>query len=211
MISIFDWQYGHNWYSTANALKKASDKIREAYLQAYNEIRVPVRSSFGGTPAKIDLSKLSDTDQYKIAMLLMGYSMENIFRGIIVCTMWLRDPKSVDFPDFGVLSAPSSVKGTDIHLAEHGLRRLTDAADMNITFGPEEKDTMDYLDDFITWAGRYPTPKRHDPSDPNGIKNFLKTSEPIEYPYQKIDSLYQKSMEELIRVCMLQKDKLSGP
>lgn len=75
MENIFDWHYGRNWYNTAKALKRASDKIREAYLEAYNQISVPVRSSFSGTPAKIDGSKLTDMDQYPIAMMLMGYTI----------------------------------------------------------------------------------------------------------------------------------------
>ena len=207
MVNVFSWQDGRNWYSTAKALKKASDKAREAYLEAYNKISVPVRLSFCGTKEKIKFSDLSDLDQYPIAMLLMGYSMENIFKGIIICSMWLNNPKSVDFQNFDDLNAPSKYNGQGIHLAEHGLRRLTNAKDMNLDFNPEEKKTMDYLNDFVIWAGRYPTPKEQNQNDPNGVKYFLKKSEPIEYPYQKIDSLYQKSMEELVRVCMQQRDK----
>lgn len=206
MENIFEWRYGRNWYSTAKALKKASDKIREAYLVAYNQVNVPVRSSFSGTPAKIDGSKLADLDQYPIAMLLMGYAMENIFRGIIICDMWLEDPESVSAPNFADLLVP--VKGgTTMPILKHNLRRLIAVKGMtNIKFEEPEKTMMDTLDMFIKWGGRYPTPKESDPSDPFGLKRL----EPIEYPYQTLDSLYQKSMEELIRVCMLQGDRLSG-
>jgi len=66
---------------------------------------------------------------------------------------------------------------------------------------------MDTLDMFIIWGGRYATPKEFDPSDPSGLKHRL---EPIEYPYQALDSLYQKSMEKLIELCKRQGEKISG-
>ena len=58
---------------------------------------------------------------------------------------------------------------------------------------------------FIRWGGRYATPKEHDPTDPHGLKRI----EPIKYPYQALDSLYVKAMDELVRLCRLQGDKLS--
>lgn len=205
MDNIFDWHYGNNWYIAAKALKKASDKIQETYLEAYNHISVPVRSSLSGTPAKIDGSKLADLDQYPIAMMLMGYTMENIFRGIIITEMWLENSKLLNVTDYAELSVPFK-DGTNVPIMKHGLRRLLDTnAMMNIKFDDQEKDMMDSLDMFITWGGRYATPKKSDPSDPFGLKRL----EPIKYPYQVLDSIYLKSMEELIRVCKLQVDKLS--
>jgi hypothetical protein len=205
------WQNGANWYNMAKALKKASDKIREAYLVAYRNVDIgkQVHPVPGGFKVNIDTTKLDidDLDQYPVAMLLMGYAMENIFKGIIVCGMWLEDPKSVDMADFDELDVPVKGSTQTMHLMEHGLRRLLDSkAMMNIKFDDPEKDMMDTLDIFIRWGGRYATPKEYDPADPLGLKRL----EPIEYPYQALDSLYVKSMEELIKLCKLQGDKLSG-
>ena len=147
-------------------------------------------------------------DQYPIAMMLMGYTIENIFRGIIITKMGLDDPQSklLNVTNFVELLVPFK-DGTTKPLMMHGLRRLLDTkALMNIRFDDPEKDMMDTLDMFIIWGGRYAAPKKSDPSDPFN----LKLSEPIEYPYQVLDSIYQKSMEELIRVCMQQVDELSG-
>lgn len=122
--------------------------------------------------------------------------------------MWLDDPKSklLNVTDFAGLLIPFK-DGTPLPLMMHGLRRLLNTkALMNIRFYDPEKDMMDTLDMFIIWGGRYAAPKKSDPKDPFN----LKLSEPIKYPYQVLDSIYQKSMEELIRVCMLQVDKLSG-
>ncbi len=203
------WQNCANWYHMAMALKKASDKIREAYLVAYRNLNLGkhVSSVPGGIKIDVDMTKLdiSDRDQYPVAMLLMGYAMENIFRGTIICEMWLEDPKSVNVTDFVDLKIP--VKGSTecMPLMKHGLRRLLAAKAMNVEFDEKETDMMDTLDMFINWAGRYATPKEYDPSDPSGLKRL----EPIEYPYQALDSLYFKTMEKLVTLCKRQGDKLS--
>jgi len=199
-MSNFDfnsWQNGDNWYNTAKALKKAHDKIREAFLVAYHNMDMGKHVSSGSEGIKVDIDmtkvNIDDLDQYPVSMLLLGYTMENLFRGILICDMWLKDPKSITVTDFADLKVPAS--GTMLPLMKHGLRRLLAADGMNIMFSEEEKSMMDYLDTFINWAGRYATPKEFDPSDPSGIKHRL---EPIKYPYQDLDSLYLKSMEKLV-------------
>ena len=200
-----------NWYNKAKALKKAADMIRETYLVAYRNLDRGkcVRPVPGGVRVIVDMTKLDidDLDQYPIAMLLMGYAMENIFRGIIITEMWLRDPKSVEVMNFADLQAPSKSSTSGyMPLIRHGLRRLLATDDMNVVFTDEEKDTMDKLDMFIVWGGRYAIPKEFDPSDPQGLKCL----EPLEYPYQVLDSLYVKGMEKLIELCKRQGEKHSG-
>jgi hypothetical protein len=210
-MSDFDfnsWLNGANWYNEAKALKRAHDKIREAYLVACRNLDVgkSVRASPGRIEVKVYATALDidDLDQYPISMLLLGYAMENIFRGILICDKWLKDPESITVTDFADLTV--SAHGTDLPLMKHGLRRLLAADGMNIRFSEEEKKMMDYLDKFITWAGRYATPKEIDPEDPSGIKAKL---EPIKYPFQNLDSLYVKSIEKLEELCRLQGEKLS--
>lgn len=207
-MSDFDfssWQNGANWYHEAKALKKAHDKIRETYLVAYNTLNLGKHTDASGTVVTVDLTRLhiDDIDQYPISMLLLGYAMENIFRGILICDKWLKDPESITVTDFADLTVPAH--GTDLPLMRHGLRRLLAADGMNIRFSDEEKKMMDYLDKYITWAGRYATPKEIDPADPSGIKYKL---EPIKYPFQDLDSLYVKSMEKLVELCQQQGEKI---
>jgi hypothetical protein len=205
------WQNCANWYNKAKALKRASDKIREDYLVAYRNMNIGKhvsRDANGTIKVDIDMTKLDieDLDQYSIAMLLMGYTMENIFRGIIVTAMWLEDPKKVNsVTNFADLAVP--VKGgTTLPILKHNLRRLLNAIGIiDIDFDESEKTMMDTLDMFIKHGGRYATPKEYDPSDPFGLSRL----EPIEYPYQALDSLYQKSMEKLIELCKKQGEKSS--
>ena len=200
-----------NWLNRAKALKKAADKILETYLVARRNLDRgnSVRPVPGGVRVIVDMTKLDidDLDQYPIAMLLMGYAMENIFKGIIITEMWLRDPKSVAVTNFADLQAPSKSSTSGyMPLIRHGLRRLLATDDMNVVFTDEEKDTMDKLDMFIVWGGRYAIPKEFDPSDPQGLKCL----EPLEYPYQVLDSLYVKGMEKLVELCKRQGEKPSG-
>ena len=205
------WQNCANWYNMAEALKKASNKIREAYLEAYRNLNIGKSVSVtpeGNVKIYADITKMDidDLDQFPIAMLLMGYAIENIFKGIIICGMWLEDPKLVDYANLVDLQVP--VKGSDekMGIIKHELVTLLAAKHMTLNFLDEEKAMMDKLVMFVKWGGRYPTPKEFDPIDPFGLGRF----EPIEYPYQVIDTLYAKTIEELIRLCKLQGDKLSG-
>ncbi len=205
------WQNGTNWANTATTLKKAADKIREAYLVADHRLDNLWRHAPGGGK-KIDLTEKDfvDIDQYRVFMMLMGYSMENLFRGIIISGIWLNDPESVDaIVDYAKLKVP--IKGSTeptLGLMKHGLQRLLNARDMNIEFSTEEKAMMNELDEFITWGGRYPVPKEHDESDPFVLKVLKSINSP--YPYQVIDTLYVKAMEELTRLCILQGDRLAA-
>jgi hypothetical protein len=200
------WQNCANWYNKAKALKRASDKIREAYLVAYHNMdtgKQVSRDASGTIKVEIDTTNLdiADLDQYSIAMLLMGYTMENIFRGIVVTAMWLDDPEKVNsITNFADLAVPTK-GGTTLPILKHDLRRLLNAVGIiEIKFDESEKKMMDTLDMFIKHGGRYATPKEYDPKDPFGLSCL----EPIEYPYQALDSLYQKSMEKLIELCQKQ-------
>jgi hypothetical protein len=133
-----------NWHNTAKALKKAADKIRETYLVAYRNLDIgkSVSSAPGGVKIYVDMTKLDidDLDQYPVAMLLMGYAIENIFRGIIITGMWLEDSKSVDMPNFADLQVPVKGSTDKMGIMKHHLRGLLAAKNMAIDFNDEEKD-----------------------------------------------------------------------
>ncbi|MBN1324149.1 MAG: hypothetical protein JW986_09190 [Methanotrichaceae archaeon] len=210
-MNVAGFQNGTNWFNMATTLKNSADKMREAYLESENHLNTLIRPApGGGFTINLDDKDFIDIDQYRVFMMLMGYSMENLFRGIIITGMWLNDADSVDaIVDYSKLKVP--LKGSaepTLSLMKHGLQRLLTARDMNMKFTDEEKEMMDKLDEFITWGGRYPFPKEHDENDPSGLKALKSLEDP--YPYQIIDTIYTKAMEELNRLCKLQGDKHSA-
>ena len=191
------WQNGTNWYNMAKTLKNSADMIREAYLEAYTHLNKRIMESLSnGGVLHTTHEHFFNIDQYPVFMMLMGYSMENIFRGIVICGEWLDDSDSVDaIVDYAAFKA--QVRGdmsSKIILNKHGLRRLLDAKHMGIKFSKEEKSMMDELDKFVRWGGRYAVPLEHDPSDPHGLLKLQPIDAP--YPFQVIDTMYVKSMEE---------------
>lgn len=208
------WQNGTVWFNRAITLKEAADMVREAYLKGYNHVDRLVKDSVRSREVlHVTAGRdFRDIDKYSVFMMLMGYSMENLFRGIIICGEWLEDPDSIDaIVNYNEFKAHT--KGSEeanLSLMSHGLRRLLGARHMNITFTDEEKSMMDDLDGFITWKGRYPVPKEYSSDDPKGLKDFIEVLQPINpsYPYQVIDYLYVKSMEELANLCKNQGEKL---
>ena len=73
------WHYGKNWYDKAITLKNASDKILDAYLEAQDHIVNRFDSAPDGVPVEFTKLDFVDLDQYPVFMLLMGYSIENLF------------------------------------------------------------------------------------------------------------------------------------
>jgi len=195
-------------------MKEAADMFREAYLKGYNHVDRLVKDSFrrGEVLYTTAGEDFVDIDKYSVFMMLMGYSMENLFRGIIICGEWLEDPDSIDeIVNYNEFKA--HIKGSgeaNLILMSHGLRRLLGARHMSITFTEEEKNMMDDLDEFITWKGRYPVPKEYNPSDPTGLKDSIEVLQPLNpsYPYQIIDSIYSKSLEKLTTLCKNQSKEL---
>lgn len=204
------WQNGTNWYNTARTLKNAADKIRESYLEGYHNLNKIIMDSLcSGAQLQTTHEDFIDIDMYPVFMMLMGYSIENIFRGIIICGEWLENRDSVDLTiDYAKLKAQvrDDATSSGMSLDKHGLRRLLNAKHMGIKFSDDEKNMMDELDEFVKWVGRYPVPLVHDPNDPYCFRKL----QPIElpYPYQIIDTLYIKAMEELERLCVLQGEKI---
>ncbi len=132
--------------------------------------------------------------------------MKNLFKGIVVCGMWLDDHNSVDaISDFEKLSAP--VKGSTKQttpIDKHGLVYLLAAKNMSLTFG-KEKDMMRKLDDFVYWSGRYPSPKKYDTS-------FRQISPSLNEPneHEIIDKMYHTAAAELDRLSNLQREQQGG-
>jgi hypothetical protein len=122
--------------------------------------------------------------------------------------MWLDDAHSVDtVVDFEKLQVP--VKGSitqTMPIKHHGLIDLLAARNMSLTFGKEEKEVMQKLNDFVLWGGRYPSPKTYD-------TNFRVTAPPINEPdeHEIIDKMYRIAATELDRLSCLQRDRQGGP
>ncbi len=202
------WHYGKNWYDKAVTLKNASDKILDAYLEAQDHITNRWDSAPDGVPVEFTKLDLVDLDQYPVFMLLMGYSIENLFRGIVICGMWLENPNSVEVSNFSELRVPVKGSTNTMRLMKHGFRRLLDAKAMNIEFSNEEKDMMDNLDDAIKWVGRYATAKEYNSNIIVGPQITRLRPHNIQF-LDTLYTIYSKAREELARLCSLQSENIS--
>ena len=75
------WQI--NWDESANALKRAADHLLEIYQanSAERNSRPGLHITAEGTPGWMEVY---DTELMKIYYMLMGYSIENRIKGIII-------------------------------------------------------------------------------------------------------------------------------
>ena len=154
------WHYGTNWCDKAVTLKHAADTIREAYSKTQYHLWTRQSSAPDGIVADLTESDFTNLDLLPVFMLLMGFSMENILKGIIICGMWLDDPNSVNVPDYDKLRFPVKNSNQTMPIMKHDLKDLLAAKAICINFSYEEKDMMDKLGGAIIWAGRYTTSKK---------------------------------------------------
>jgi len=191
------WQLGGSWISTADTLKRAADKILNEYQSAYGHLYEHTSSAMNrGTVEQFTLDQ--NIDFYCPYMLLMGYALENIIKGMIICGTGIADPTfggAVNFADFRAINRDTNGPW---RIDQHGFLNLLKATVIdNNLFSDEEKDVLKYLDKFVTWGGRYPVAKNFDSEHPHEIVCV----EPINSPLAAIAAIYEKSLTEMYRLC----------
>ena len=92
---------GVSWIYTARMLKAAADcifKSQEESFDKYMRIDFPAidRGEYTDEEAVLQAALKPYLAMFPVYMLLMGYALENVFKGIIICDMFLRDPMSVE-------------------------------------------------------------------------------------------------------------------
>jgi hypothetical protein len=202
------WKKGASWLEMANTLIKAAYNTRD-FGEANTERFIKTWAAKGlRQSVRRELTCLPDGwDLYPVYMLLAGYALENLFKGIIISGMWLDDDNSVDsIDDFENLSAPLKGSTTQtMTIKKHGLIDLLAAKNMSLTFGKEEKEVMQKLNDFVLWGGRYPSPK-------NYKTNFQQIPPSLNEPNEQeiIYKMYHKAAAELDRLSNQQIEQQGG-
>jgi len=191
------WQLGGSWLSTAKMLKLAADNLLVDYQAAYEQLtEISTGAINHGTV--VDLNRLPpNLELYCSYALLMGYAIENLIKGIIVCDAGITDPNFggvVNFEDFRAVNRDD---GRPWRIDTHGFLKLLKATAIRDDFFTDvEKETLRYLDKVVVWGGRYPVPKRQDPVNPFD----LVCVEPISSPIPVIAGIYAKALSEMHRV-----------
>jgi len=197
------WKLSNAWISTAEMLKRSADKLLFNYQLAYQELnRQTSHAIASGERTQITLPP--DLDLYCPYMLLMGYAIENLIKGAIICGTGLNDPDfggAVNFDDFRAVNRENGAPWT---IDQHGFINLLKVTAIRADiFNDDEKEVLQYLDIIIKWGGRYPVPKRQEPGRSSGFvcaeppyigsRNIL--------PIPAVNSIYEKALEEMRRVC----------
>ncbi|HYZ77947.1 MAG TPA: hypothetical protein VE596_11300 [Gaiellaceae bacterium] len=133
----------HNWHSSAEELKRASDLLRSTWFaevlsqherfQAYmaGELARPWEPWVGGP-----------------AMTLAAFAIENVLKGLLIASNPALVQPSMDQPEILFGAA----------IRSHNLLRLADDAGVDLSH--EEKTLLERLTEFAQWAGRYRFPVR---------------------------------------------------
>lgn len=212
------WKEGFSWLDMANTLKTSADTIHEELLAADQRFiqniwkNSEVKQDEEGIKVRTkgDILSYGDSEMglYPMYMSQVGYALENLFKGIIICGMWLDNPKSIDgLNDFQALFFPIKGNTTQrpITIKTHDLIALLTAKDISLKFGEEKKKVLIKLIDFILWGGRYPVPLKLDTGDPIFMRVMAPYDEPEEH--EMIEKIYQTAKTELARLSALQRDR----
>ncbi|HEY1260423.1 MAG TPA: hypothetical protein VGF34_14340 [Stellaceae bacterium] len=113
----------------------------------FSELREPKNWAYmawalHNTAVRIDWTKnqnLNDWRYLPIYLMLMGFVLENLLKGILIGQGQPLDPKKLN----------------------HGLKRYADQV-KGLKFAEFEKEHLARLEPYVRWAGRYPMPKTSD-------------------------------------------------
>ena len=196
------WRDGFYWEEEAYILEAAANRILDAWQKA---CELHKSGHFDGK--SIDdyryLLCHNEIQMFPTYMLLMGYALENIIKGIIICQLSLNDPASVTKTNFSNLEFNlKDGKGKRGIQTHKFLDELLKAEAINITPSDPEKDLLKEIEDCILWGGRYPIP--------NKVKSNETFTSPTAIIYmsprrsKQIKALYEKWIKELHRLIALQ-------
>jgi len=145
------------WFSSANALGTAADtaygrythcrRTWESSFPSQSPDGLPIASGRALTPDEVN--SLGDAGQGGVALMLLGFAIENICKAILVG----RNSSLVD-----------GDAGLNESLQTHDLKEL--ATKCGQPLDTDEAQVLELLSEFSIWAGRYPIPLRAVPRDP---------------------------------------------
>jgi len=197
------WKLSNAWISTAEMLKRSADKLLSDYLVAYEELSRQTSHAITSIE-RTQITMPQDLDLYCPYMLLMGYAIENLIKGVIICGTGSSDPSfggAVNFEDFRAVNRENSAPWT---IDQHGFINLLKVTAIRADlFNDDEVEVLKYLDIIIKWGGRYPVPKRQEPGRSSG---FVCAEPPCigsrnTLPITAVKSIYEKALEEMWEVC----------
>lgn len=210
------WKEGFSWLEMANTLKASADTMHKEFLAAnqrflqkfWNDSDVKLSEDRIEVKSKGDFLSYGDSEMgfYPVYMSQSGYALENLFKGIIICRMWLNDPKSIDeVSDFKALSAPIKGSTKPMAINTHDLIPLLTAANIGSQFSKRDRKVLIKLVGFILWGGRYPIPLEFD----TGVPLFMRVMAPYDEPEEHdiIEKIYKIAKSELETLAREQRDK----
>jgi len=145
------------WKSTAIGLLTAADKIYNAYSDANKREMARFNSGNfkGGILKGQELQDYLDTTYlFPIFLLLIGYAIENLLKGIL----YSKYPELLDETEkglkFNLKKLNQSLKGHELTLLYKEAAKVTDLAAL-VT---ETEDILVILEQCVIWQGRYSLP-----------------------------------------------------
>ncbi|MFZ3148420.1 MAG: hypothetical protein WA137_05205 [Methanothrix sp.] len=184
------WQNGSYWLSMATTLKAAADKIFDVWMNACK--RYENLKEEDGYLVTDDYIITIDREMllFPVYMLLMGYALENLVKGIIISEMRRIDPKSIDRENLGDLLLPWKDGVGKCSITTHIFKHLFNIKYCNINLPNEEMRLLEEIEEYVLSGGKYPTPKKFNGSFTNNtdlvVMDYDRRQKPINALYSKL-------------------------
>ncbi len=136
-----------SWALKAEFFRRTVEILWSAFSQDHQKLMKRIEEAMPG-PANIEAADLKNLCIFPgIYMLIAGYAIENLLKGVIA-KKYLIPSKERPYPDMPKELPPE--------LKSHNLVKLCEKA--GLTYNSDEKEYLELLQKYVTWAGRYPIP-----------------------------------------------------
>lgn len=182
----------YTWYRAGQRMHFAARKVLKLWRDAVDapEVIAVDFNSLKSRQAFYD-HHTSRRELFSTYMMLMGYAIENMTKGLDLYIMRKEDAPEIRMPAYDIKSLRLKDHDEKLNRLKHVVKTL------NIPFNEYEEDAAILAVDHVLWVGKYPIPKESGKDD--YTKRMLKDNLVRQKCADVLDSLFLKLERKLSR------------
>jgi len=150
----------YTWYRAGQNMQFVANKTLKLWQKALDSPQI-IAVDFNNPKSRAACYDIltSRGELFHTYMMLMGYAIENITKGLEVCLKMKDKNSKIQKPVYVLKDIDLSYHDIHLHHLKHVVKSL------NIDLDKNERDAAKLAVDHVLWVGKYPVPVNSDVQD----------------------------------------------